>query len=113
MDGRVYVNGGYVTDLWTRSECWAEVLDQSTGHWETVASLVEVRRKWMHASAVIGGRVYALVDRGEVVYDLKTRIRGFNAKNRVWKELKGVEKKLPKFLCGTTMVNVGETGLSV
>ncbi|XP_050385702.1 F-box/kelch-repeat protein SKIP6 [Argentina anserina] len=140
VDGIIYVIGGCVTDSWTRSEYWAEALDPGTGRWEAVASPVEVRGKWMHASAVIGGRVYALADRGGVVYDPKTRvwegvekrmdmgwrgracvvhgmlycydylgkIRGFDSKNRVWKELKGVEKRLPKFLCGATMANVGE-----
>ncbi|XP_062007111.1 F-box/kelch-repeat protein SKIP6 [Rosa rugosa] len=140
VDGRIYVIGGCVTDSWTRSEYWAEALDPGSGVWEAVPSPVEVRGKWMHASAVIGGRVYALADRGGVVYDPRTRvwegvekrmdmgwrgracvvhgmlycydylgkIRGFDAKNRMWKELKGVEKKLPKFLCGATMANVGE-----
>ncbi|KAL6175913.1 hypothetical protein ACLB2K_052551 [Fragaria x ananassa] len=82
VGGRVYVIGGCMTNSWTRSECWAEALDPGTGHWEAVASPVEVRGKWMHTSAVIGGRVYALADWGGVVYDTKTR---------VWE---GVEKKM-------------------
>ncbi|KAL6198284.1 hypothetical protein ACLB2K_028076 [Fragaria x ananassa] len=68
VDGRVYVIDSCVTDSWTRLKCWAEALDLGTGCWEAVASLVEVRQKWMHASAVIDGRVYALVDRGGVVF---------------------------------------------
>lgn len=140
VDGKIYVIGGCVTDSWSRSEYWAEALDLDTGVWEAVPSPIEVRGKWMHASAVIGGRVYALADRGGVAYDPRTRvwegvekrldmgwrgracvvhgmlycydylgkIRGFDSKNRVWKELKGVEKRLPKFLCGATMANVGE-----
>ncbi|KAL6145745.1 hypothetical protein ACLB2K_056430 [Fragaria x ananassa] len=143
VNARVYLINDYVTDSWTRSECCAEALDPSTGLKEAVASPVEVWAKWMHVSAVIDKRVYALADWGGVVYDPKSRvwegvekrmdergracvvhgmlycydylgkIRGFDAKNRVWKGLKEVEKKLPKFLCGATMANVGETALSV
>ncbi|XP_021802531.1 F-box/kelch-repeat protein SKIP6 [Prunus avium] len=140
VDGRIYVIGGCVTDSWARNEFWAESLDLETGRWEAVPSPIDVRDKWMHASAVIGGRVYAMADRGGVVldpkagtwdvvdkrldlgwrgracvvhgilycYDYLGKIRGFDVKKRVWKELKGLEKGLPKFLCGATMANVGE-----
>ncbi|KAM2972338.1 hypothetical protein FF2_019053 [Malus domestica] len=141
VDGRVYVIGGCLVDSWARTEHWAEVLDPEKGRWEAVpSSALEVRGKWMHASAMIGGRVYAMADRGGVVFDPKTgvwegvekrldlgwrgracvvhgilycydylgKIRGFDVKKRAWKELKGVEKGLPKFLCGATMANVGE-----
>ena len=40
-------------------------------------------------------------------YDYLGKIRGFDVKEGLWKELKGLEKGLPKFLCGATMANVG------
>lgn len=139
VDGKIYVMGGCVVDSWTRAKHWAEVLDPVFGRWEAVSSPVEVREKWMHASAVVGGRVYAMADRGGVVYDPKRevwegvgieldmgwrgracvvngilycydflgKIRGFDVGIGVWKELKGVDKGLPRFLCGATMANVG------
>ncbi|KAK7350842.1 hypothetical protein VNO77_09836 [Canavalia gladiata] len=53
VDGKIYVIGGCVADTWARSANWAEVLDPAVGRWERVASPVEVREKWMHASAVV------------------------------------------------------------
>lgn len=128
-----------MVDSWARATHWTEVFDPIVGRWEAVPSPVEVREKWMHASAVVGGRIYAMADRGGVVfdprekvwesvgseldmgwrgracvvegvlycYDYLGKIRGFDMVNDVWKELKGVENGLPKFLCGATMANVG------
>ncbi|PON58727.1 Kelch repeat type [Parasponia andersonii] len=139
VDGKIYVMGGCAVDSWARAAHWAELFDPDVGRWEAVPSPVEVRDKWMHASAVVGGRIYAMADRGGVVfdprrkvwegvgcdldlgwrgracvvdgvlycYDYLGKIRGFDVGNGVWKELKGVEKGLPKFLCGATMANVG------
>ncbi|XP_059308017.1 F-box/kelch-repeat protein SKIP6-like [Lycium ferocissimum] len=137
VDEKIYVLGGCVVDNWARSMNWAEVFDPKTGLWTALPSPIEVRDKWMHASAVVGGRMYAMADRGGVVYDAEGcawgsvskrldlgwrgraavvgevlycydylgKIRGYDVKENVWKELKGVEKGLPKFLCGATMVN--------
>lgn len=69
LDGKIYVLGGCVADTWSRSAAWAEVLDPAAGRWERVPSPVEVREKWMHASAVVDGRVYAMADRGGVAFD--------------------------------------------
>jgi len=138
--GKIYVLGGCVVDTWARSMNWAEVFDPGLSSWVAVPSPVEVREKWMHASAVVDGRIYAMADRGGVVfdprlgewgpvstvldmgwrgraavvdgvlycYDYLGKIRGFDIGENVWKELKGVEKGLPKFLCGATMANVGD-----
>ncbi|KAI9117042.1 hypothetical protein K1719_012041 [Acacia pycnantha] len=73
-DGKIYVIGGCVADTWARSTNWAEVFDPETGRWDTVPSLVEVRDKWMHARAVIDGKVYAMGDRGGVVYDTRNKV---------------------------------------
>lgn len=93
----------------------------------------------MHASAANNGRVYAMGDRGGVVYDVRKKtweivcsqldngwrgracvvrgvlycydylgkIRGFDFEEGMWKELKGLEKGLPKFLCGATLADFG------
>ncbi|KAH0693626.1 F-box/kelch-repeat protein SKIP6-like [Solanum tuberosum] len=137
VNGKIYVMGGCVVDNWARSMNWAEVFDPMTGLWTALPSPIEVRDKWMHASAVVGEKMYAMADRGGVVYDVGGcewgsvskrldlgwrgraavvggvlycydylgKIRGYDVKEDVWKELKGVDKGLPKFLCGATMVN--------
>ncbi|KAF8011969.1 hypothetical protein BT93_I0178 [Corymbia citriodora subsp. variegata] len=137
---KLYVMGGCTVDTWSRASHWAEVLDPGARSWAAVSSSsIEVREKWMHASAVVDGKIYAMADRGGVVYDVDKavwesveseldmgwrgracvidgvlycydylgKIRGFDMRARVWKELKGVGSGLPKFLCGATMANLG------
>uniref|UniRef100_A0A803KW98 F-box family protein n=1 Tax=Chenopodium quinoa TaxID=63459 RepID=A0A803KW98_CHEQI len=118
---------------------WAEVFDPISRLWRPVRSPIEVKEKWMHASAVVDGRLYAMADRNGVIfdpgmeewglvsteldlgwrgraavvdgvlycYDYLGKIRGFDVGENEWKELKGVDNSLPKFLCGATMANVG------
>ncbi|XP_057516888.1 F-box/kelch-repeat protein SKIP6 [Amaranthus tricolor] len=139
MNGMIYVVGGCVVDNWARSMNWAEVFDPVSRSWAAVPCQIEIKEKWMHASAVIEGRMYAMADRGGVVfepgagewgmvsteldmgwrgraavvdgvlycYDYLGKIKGFDVGENKWKELKGVDKNLPKFLCGATMANVG------
>ncbi|XP_017981877.1 PREDICTED: F-box/kelch-repeat protein SKIP6 [Theobroma cacao] len=139
VDGKIYVIGGCVVDNWARSKNWAEVYDPETGKWNAVPSPVEIRYKWMHASAVIDGKVYAMADRHGLCYEVKSgswgtvdtdldngwrgracvidgvlfcydylgKIRGYDVKEGTWKELKGLEEELPRFLCGATMANLG------
>ncbi|KAM3337515.1 F-box/kelch-repeat protein SKIP6 isoform X1 [Capsicum galapagoense] len=136
-NGKIYVMGGCVVDNWAKSMNWAEVFDPATGLWTALPSPIEVRDKWMHATAVVGARVYAMTDRGVVVYDVEGcqwgtvskrldlgwrgramvvggvlycydylgKIIGYDVKEDVWKELRGVDKGLPKYFCGATMVN--------
>ncbi|KAL8477705.1 hypothetical protein ACS0TY_029848 [Phlomoides rotata] len=138
LNGKIYVMGGCNVDNWTRSINWAEVFDPETGSWDPIPSEIELRGKWMHASAMIGSRFYGMADRGGVVYDVGGggwgnvpkrldlgwrgraavvdnvlycydylgKIRGYDVEGDVWKELIGVEKGLPKFLCSSTMVNL-------
>ena len=138
VGGRIYVMGGCLVDTWAKSTNWAEVFDPVVGNWATVASPIEVRGKWMHASAVVKDKVYAMADRGGVVFDPKEKvwgsveteldmgwrgraatvndvlycydylgkITGFDVEDGLWKEVKGIEKGLPRFLCGATMTNV-------
>ncbi|XVF15072.1 hypothetical protein REPUB_Repub09cG0117800 [Reevesia pubescens] len=139
VDGKIYVIGGCVVDNWARSKNWAEVYDPETEKWNAVLSPIEIRDKWMHASAVIDGKVYAMADRNGVFYEVKSgswgnvesdldngwrgracvidgvlfcydylgNIRGYDVKEGGWQVLKGLEKGLPRFLCGATMVNLG------
>ncbi|KAK9130038.1 hypothetical protein Sjap_010525 [Stephania japonica] len=145
VDGRVYVLGGCVVDNWTKSRHWAEVFDPKVGAWAPVPpSPLDFQEKWMHGSAVLGGRIYAVADRGGVVfdpnegswghvskrmdlgwrgraavvdgvlycYDYLGKIRGFVEEEEgegecVWKQVRGLDKGLPKFMCGATMANVG------
>lgn len=139
VDGKIYVIGGCVPDNWARSTNWAETLDPATGRWERVPSPPEIREKWMHASAVMEEKVYAMADRGGVsldprsgtwegvgteldlgwrgracvvngilyCYDYLGKIKGFDVKQQLWKELKGLDMSLPRFLCGATMADVG------
>ncbi|XP_059624376.1 F-box/kelch-repeat protein SKIP6-like [Cornus florida] len=139
VNGKIYVMGGCLVDNWARSMNWAELFDPMTGLWAAVPSPIEIRDKWMHASAVIYDKIYAMADRGGVVYDAVAaewsgvptgldmgwrgraavvggvlycydylgKIRGYDMEEDEWKELKGVEKGLPTFLCGATMANLG------
>ncbi|KAL1360611.1 hypothetical protein AAHE18_04G189700 [Arachis hypogaea] len=139
VDEKIYVIGSCVADNWARSANWAEVLDPASEKWERVASPAEVREKWMHASTVVDGKVYAMADRGDITldprcgawesvgteldlgwrgracvvddilycYDYLGKIKGFDVKSGVWKELKGLHKGLPQFLCGATMADLG------
>lgn len=69
VDGKIYAIGGCVPDTFARSANWAEFLDPAAGRWERVPSPPEIREKWMHASAVVDDRVYAMADRGGVAFD--------------------------------------------
>ncbi|KAJ0039979.1 hypothetical protein Pint_26914 [Pistacia integerrima] len=72
VDGKVYVLGGCLVDTWSKSRNWAEVFDPKTDTWQPVVHTeCDVRDKWMHASVVIGGKVYAMADRGGVKFDPK------------------------------------------
>ncbi|XP_077213560.1 SKP1 interacting partner 6 [Tasmannia lanceolata] len=137
LNGKIYVLGGCLVDSWTRSLSWAEVLDPEIGSWAPVPSPVEVRERWMHGSAVLGGKFFAMADRGGVVFDVEGlkwgcvpieldlgwrgrgvvvdeilycydflgKIRGYDVDEDRWKELKGIGKELPRFLCGATLAN--------
>ncbi|KAK0591436.1 hypothetical protein LWI29_001790 [Acer saccharum] len=78
IGGRIYVIGGCLVDNWSRSRNWAEVFDPKTGSWNPVSSQIEIRDKWMHASAVIDDKMYAMADRGGVKY---------NPENQSWESV--------------------------
>lgn len=65
LGGRIYVVGGCLP--W--SDSWAEALDPDSGVWAPVPSPPHLRKKWMHGSAVLGGRLLAVAGGGKVVFD--------------------------------------------
>ncbi|KAI3974809.1 hypothetical protein MKX01_028069 [Papaver californicum] len=71
VNRNIYIICGFLIDSWSKSSHWDEVFDPVVGNWEAVSSSVDVKEKWMHGCAVIGDKVYALADRGGVVYDTK------------------------------------------
>ncbi|XP_065873606.1 F-box/kelch-repeat protein SKIP6 [Euphorbia lathyris] len=75
VDGKIYVIGGCLVDTFARSKFWAEVFDPKTQKWESVDSAqdYELREKWMHASAVVGDKIYAMADRNGVIFDPRTK----------------------------------------
>lgn len=73
------------------------VYEPKTKRWESVES--ELDLGWRGRACVVNGILYC--------YDYVGNIRGFDVRNGAWKELRGVEKELPRFLCGATMANVG------
>ncbi|KAG6767247.1 hypothetical protein POTOM_028441 [Populus tomentosa] len=73
------------------------VYEPKTKKWESVES--ELDLGWRGRACVVNGILYC--------YDYVGNIRGFDVRNGAWKELRGVEKELPRFLCGATMANVG------
>ncbi|KAL5703812.1 hypothetical protein ACHQM5_022318 [Ranunculus cassubicifolius] len=68
--------------------------DSSWGHVST-----EIDLGWRGRAAVVDEILYC--------YDYLGRIKGFDTKDFVWKELQGLGNELPRFLCGATMVNAG------
>ncbi|KAJ0451852.1 putative F-box domain, kelch-type beta propeller, F-box-like domain superfamily [Helianthus annuus] len=113
VGGKIYVMGGCVVDNRLKAVNWAEVYDPEVGEWGPVGSLeVEGKDKWMHACAVIDGRIYAMADRGGVVYDVVGREWG-----RVPKRLDlggggggGVGGKVMDVMCAEIDVRKDEDG---
>ncbi|CAH9078536.1 unnamed protein product [Cuscuta europaea] len=140
VGGRIYVIGGCVVDNWVRSRNWAEIFDPVSHSWSALPSPIDIKDKWMHASTVMDGKLYAMADRGGLVYNIGVgrwetipkrlymgwrgrpavvgevlycydccgNIRGYDVKEDGWKELKGIDEGLPRFLCGATMANSEE-----
>ncbi|XP_078433555.1 F-box/kelch-repeat protein SKIP6-like [Wolffia australiana] len=135
VGGRVYVAGGCLPS----TEPWAEVLDMEEGRWRPLASPIAIREKWIHGSAVLGGKLLAMADRGglqfdpekgrwsavsEVLdrgwkgraaavdrviysYDFLGKVKGFDPEMGEWREVEGVDQRLPKFLAGAMIADLG------
>lgn len=54
---------------------------------------------WRGRAAAVGGILYS--------YDFLGKIRGYDLESNEWKQVEGMEKELPKFLCGATLANLG------
>ncbi|XP_074576362.1 F-box/kelch-repeat protein SKIP6-like [Curcuma longa] len=54
---------------------------------------------WRGRATVVGGILYS--------YDFLGKIRGYDPESDEWKQVEGVEKELPTFLCGATLTNLG------
>lgn len=54
---------------------------------------------WRGRAAVVGGILYS--------YDYLGKIRGYDLEADEWKQVEGLERELPKFLCGATLANLG------
>ncbi|KAK9163992.1 hypothetical protein Syun_004894 [Stephania yunnanensis] len=74
------------------------VFDPKEGSWGYVSKRMDLG--WRGRAAVVDGVLYC--------YDYLGKIRGFVEEGgSVWKQVRGLDKGLPKFMCGATMANVG------
>ncbi|KAI4345175.1 hypothetical protein L6164_012324 [Bauhinia variegata] len=71
--------------------------DTQNRAWEGVGC--ELDMGWRGRACVVNGVLYC--------YDYLGHIKGFDMKQGLWKKLRGLDKVLPRFLCGATMANVG------
>ncbi|XP_010926231.1 F-box/kelch-repeat protein SKIP6 [Elaeis guineensis] len=65
--------------------------------WGSVPAALDLG--WRGRAAVVGGILYS--------YDYLGKIRGYDLGADEWKQVEGVERELPKFLCGATLANLG------
>ncbi|GMH23991.1 hypothetical protein Nepgr_025834 [Nepenthes gracilis] len=87
VDGRIY----------GMADRGGVVFDPSLEEWNPVSKRLDLG--WRGRAAVVAGILYS--------YDFLGKIKGFDVVEDVWKELRGVEKDLPKFLSGATMTSIG------
>ncbi|XP_008781021.2 F-box/kelch-repeat protein SKIP6-like [Phoenix dactylifera] len=65
--------------------------------WRPVPAALDLG--WRGRAAVVGGILYS--------YDYLGKIRGYDLETDEWKQVEGLERELPKFLCGATLANLG------
>ncbi|KAL3740112.1 hypothetical protein ACJRO7_021401 [Eucalyptus globulus] len=86
VDGRIYA----MVD-------WGSVMyDMDKEVWESVES--EIDKRWRGRGILIDGVLYCFGSQ---------KIRGFDVKEGVWKELKSVESWPTEFMYGVRMANLG------
>lgn len=73
------------------------IYEPRTKKWDSVG--IELDLGWRGRACVVDEVLYC--------YDFLGNIRGFDVEKGFWKELRGVDKELPRFLAGATMANVG------
>ncbi|KAK6150508.1 hypothetical protein DH2020_015440 [Rehmannia glutinosa] len=98
-NGKIFVMGGCNVDNWARSINWAEGWGGlRCRYWGMGNVPKRLDLGWRGRAAVVDNVLYC--------YDYLGKIRGYDVEKDVWKELRGVDKGLPKFLCSSTMVNL-------
>lgn len=65
--------------------------------WAPVSPVLDMG--WKGRAAVVGGILYS--------YDYLGQVKGYDPDTDAWSTLEGLEKELPRFLCGATLANVG------
>ncbi|KAL0396121.1 UNVERIFIED_CONTAM: F-box/kelch-repeat protein SKIP6 [Sesamum calycinum] len=93
---KIYVIGGSINDIPSNNVWGGVVYDVGCGEWGSVPKRLDLG--WRGRAAVVDKVLYC--------YDYLGKIRGYDVEEDVWKELRGVDKGLPKFLCSSTMVNL-------
>ncbi|KAL5982037.1 hypothetical protein ACLOJK_016105 [Asimina triloba] len=94
-----WMHGSAVVDgkVYAMADRGGVVFDPAAGAWGSVSKRLDLG--WRGRAAVVDGVLYC--------YDFLGKIRGYDGKEDSWKHLEGVEKELPSFLCGATLVNSG------
>lgn len=65
--------------------------------WEPVSPVLDMG--WKGRAAVVEGILYS--------YDYLGQVKGYDPDTDSWSKVEGLERELPKFLCGATLGNVG------
>ncbi|KAL6896591.1 hypothetical protein ACP4OV_007163 [Aristida adscensionis] len=65
--------------------------------WAPVSPVLDMG--WKGRAAVVGGILYS--------YDYLGQVKGYDPDTDSWSTVEGLEKELPRFLCGATLANVG------
>ncbi|XP_044964364.1 F-box/kelch-repeat protein SKIP6-like [Hordeum vulgare subsp. vulgare] len=65
--------------------------------WAPVSPVLDMG--WKGRAAVVGGILYS--------YDYMGQVKGYDTDTDSWNTVEGLEKELPRFLCGATLANVG------
>ncbi|KQK14681.1 F-box/kelch-repeat protein SKIP6 isoform X2 [Brachypodium distachyon] len=65
--------------------------------WAPVSPVLDMG--WKGRAAVVGGILYS--------YDYMGQVKGYDPDTDAWSMVQGLDKELPRFLCGATLANVG------
>ncbi|XP_062189793.1 F-box/kelch-repeat protein SKIP6-like [Phragmites australis] len=65
--------------------------------WAPVSPVLDMG--WKGRAAVVGGILYS--------YDYLGQVKGYDPDTDSWSTVEGLERELPRFLCGATLANVG------
>lgn len=99
MHGNVVIDGKVLAV----ADSGGVVYDPENGSWGSVSSALDLG--WRGRAATVGRRIYS--------YDYLGQIKAFDPGEDKWMEVKGIDKDLPKFLCGATLADAGDGRLCV